>query len=74
MTTDGESGRLIFKHNFTELEGSVVYCRKNVLLRLQHLLHSFVFIYMDFKSNFVLLSRVFFFALSGKLFYFVFSA
>ena len=27
MTTDGEKGRLIFKHNFTELEGNVNYRR-----------------------------------------------
>ena len=43
--------RLIFKNNFTELEGSVVYRRNNLSLRLQHLrlLRSFVFIYMVFN-------------------------
>ena len=32
-----ERGRLIFKHNFTESEGFVVYGRKNLSLRFQHL-------------------------------------
>ena len=64
-------GRLIFKHNFTESEGGVVHRRKNLSRRLQHLLRPLVFVHTDFqsKSNFVLFSRVFSFALSVNYFF-----
>ena len=66
MTTDGEK----------EGERSVVYPGKNLFLRLQHLLRSFVFIYMDFQLNVLHRTLCFLVEFSFSLYrvnYFVFS-
>ena len=67
-----EGGRLIFKHHFTESEGSVVYSQKFVASSSPFIAPVYVYLYgfsiTCFTPTFVLLSTVFLLALSGKLF------